>query len=246
MTCESLPATWQCSDSELFIRFSDVFVPRREEQISAMCDLLNDLAAPRILDLCGGHGQLSEAYLRRKPDAHVTLLDRSPEMLASADQRLKAFRGRYELMLASIEERAWRKRSSYDAVMTSLAVHHLDAEGKRALYRDIREMLTPGGVFAMTDLVEAAGPGTRQLAADHWAEAVRRASLEQFGSDEAEKIFEQTEWNYYRLPHPDPVDKPSSIAEQLDWLREAGFANADVVWMYAGHAIFTATREAIE
>jgi tRNA (cmo5U34)-methyltransferase len=38
------------------------------------------------------------------------------------------------------------------------------------------------------------------------------------------------------------VDRPSSAAEHLDWLREAGFAEVDVAWMYAGHAIFTARR----
>ena len=29
-----------------------------------------------------------------------------------------------------------------------------------------------------------------------------------------------------------------------DWLRAAGFAEVDVAWMYAGHAIFTARRPA--
>jgi tRNA (cmo5U34)-methyltransferase len=246
MTCESTPAAWSCSDTELFITFGDVFVPRRHEQISTICDLLNDLAAPHVLDVCAGQGRLAEAYLRRKPNARVTLLDGSAEMLAGAETRLKEFGGRYELLQANIEERAWREQTSYDAVMTSLAVHHLDAEGKRALYRDVYRMLTPGGVFVMIDLVEAAGPCTRKLNGAHWAEAVRRASHEQYGSDEAAMIFEQTGWNYYRLTHPDPVDKPSSVAEHLDWLREAGFAGVDVVWMYAGHAIFTATRKATE
>lgn len=242
MPFESTAKKWDLSDTEIFIRFGDAFVPRRSEQITTVCDLLDDLVAPHVLDLCAGQGRLAEAYLDRKADARVTLLDGCPEMLASANERLGKFGDRYALLQASIEERAWREHASYDAVMTSLAVHHLNAEGKKALYRDLHAMLNPGGIFAMIDLIEAAGPGTRKIFGDHWAEAVRRASLEQYGSDEAAMLFEQTEWNYYRLAGPDPVDKPSSVAEHLDWLREAGFAEVDVVWIYAGHAIFTAKR----
>ena len=57
-------------------------------------------------------------------------------------------------------------------------------------------------------------------------------------------MFEATEWNYYRQPGPDDFDMPSSVAEHLTWLREAGFTEVDLVWLYAGHAIFTARRAA--
>jgi tRNA (cmo5U34)-methyltransferase len=243
MPSESTAKKWELSDTAIFVRFGDAFIPRRTEQISTVCDLLDDLVSPHVLDLCAGQGRLAEAFLGRKTDARVTLLDGCPEMLASANERLRKFGDRYALLQASIQERGWREQARYDAVVTSLAVHHLDGEGKRTLYRDLLAMLNPGGIFAMTDLVEAAGPGTRKLFGDQWAEAVRHASREQYGSDEAAMLFEQTEWNYYRLAGPDPVDKPSSVAEHLDWLREAGFVEVDMVWMYAGHAIFTAKRE---
>jgi tRNA (cmo5U34)-methyltransferase len=246
MTPDLTQSAWDLADTELFVRFGDVFVPRRLEQISIVCDLLSDLTAPHVLDLCAGQGRLAEAYLREKPEARVTLLDNSAEMLAAARTRLEEFEGRYDLLQANIESRAWRQHSSYDAVMTSLAVHHLDAAGKQALYKDIHEMLAPGGVLVMADLVEAAGPGTRKLNGARWADAVRSAAIRQHGSDEAAMIFEKTGWNYYRLVSPDPIDKPSTAAEHLDWLRGAGFGGVDVVWMYAGHAIFTATKEAIE
>jgi tRNA (cmo5U34)-methyltransferase len=246
MNCELTTASWSGSDTELFIQFGDVFVPRRDEQIDTVCHLLDELDTPNVLDLCAGEGRLAEAYLRRKPEARVTLIDGSAEMLNRAEARLKPFAGRYELLQANIDEKTWRQHARYDAVMTSLAVHHLDAEGKRVLYRDIHEMLTPSGVFVMVDLVEAAGSRTRALHGARWAEDVRRAALERYGSDEAATIFEQTGWNYYRLEHPDPVDKPSSVAEHLDWLQEAGFAGVDVVWIYAGHAIFTGSRKAIK
>lgn len=243
MTDAPAPPAWSASDTEVFARYGDACVPRRAEQIAVVCDLLSDIPVAYVLDLCCGEGRLAEEYLRRSADGRVVLLDGSAEMLASAGQRLAAFRGRYTQLQADIGDQDWRSGVSYGGVMTSLAVHHLDGAGKRALYRDIHGMLEPGGVFVMADLVEPAGATARRLAGDQWDQAVQRASRELFGGDEAAVVFRETSWNYYRLPGPDPVDRPSSVAEHLDWLREAGFAEVDVAWMLAGHAIFTARRK---
>ncbi|MFJ5726879.1 class I SAM-dependent methyltransferase [Streptomyces paradoxus] len=234
--------TWELSDTEVFTKYGDVFVPRRREQIATVCDLLARIPDPHVLDLCCGEGRLSEEYLRRTPEGRVTLLDGSQEMLDLAAGRVAPLGDRHTLLRADIEDRDWRTGTTYGAVVTSLAVHHLDGAGKRALYDDIHAMLAPGGVFVMADLVEPAGATARTLAGDHWEQAVREGSQERFGGDEAAVAFEKSEWNYYRLTGPDPFDKPSSVAEHLDWLRAAGFAEVDVVWMYAGHAVFTARR----
>ena len=42
----------------------------------------------------------------------------------------------------------------------------------------------------------------------------------------------------YSALDADPIDKPSTLLEQLRWLEAAGFAAVDVFWMEAGHAIF--------
>jgi len=42
-----------------------------------VCDLLSAIPAPFVLDLCCGEGRLSEEYLRRSPQARVTMLDGS-------------------------------------------------------------------------------------------------------------------------------------------------------------------------
>jgi tRNA (cmo5U34)-methyltransferase len=240
------PATpaWTLSDTEVFTRYGDVCVPRRTEQAATVCDLLDGIPVPRVLDLCCGEGRLSQEYLRRHGDGTTVLLDGSAEMLAAASARLASYSGKVTAIRAGLADRDWRSGTGYGGVMTSLAVHHLDGPGKQALYRDLHAMLVPGGVFVMADLVEPATPAARRLAAEQWDEAVRLGSAELFGGDEAQVAFRETEWNYYRLPGRDPVDTPSSAAEHLDWLRAAGFTGVDVAWMYAGHAIFTATRPA--
>jgi len=244
MTESPLAQGWTDTDTDAFARYGDALVPRREEQIATVCDLLSDLPVPYVLDLCCGEGRLSQEYLRRSPAARVMLMDGSAEMLSHAGRRLAEFGGRHAQVQADIADRGWRTGESYGGVMTSLAVHHLDGPGKQDLYRDIYDLLIPGGAFVMADLVEPAGAAARRLAGDQWDRAVQHASQVLFGGDEAVAAFRASEWNYYRLPGPDPFDVPSSAAEHLDWLRAAGFTEVDVAWMYAGHAIFTARRAA--
>jgi tRNA (cmo5U34)-methyltransferase len=243
MTDSPLAPGWTDSDTDVFARFGDALVPRRDEQIATVCDLLGDLPLSYVLDLCCGEGRLAEEYLRRTPHGRVMLMDGSAEMLRRASDRLDALGGRHAQLQAEIADPGWRTGERYGGVMTSLAVHHLDGPAKQALYADLLAMLVPGGAFVMADLVEPTGPAARRLAGDQWDRAVHQASHHLYGSDEAVTEFRQG-WNYYRLPGPDPVDMPSSAAEHLDWLRAAGFTEVDVAWMYAGHAIFTARRPA--
>ncbi len=239
MTRVSAGGGWSLSDTEMFVRYGEACVPRRAGQVSIVCDLLSDLPAEMVLDLCCGEGLLAGKYLRRHPAARVTLLDGPAEMLALASRRLAGLGASFIRVRAGIADLGWRAGERYGAVMTSLAVHHLGAAGKRQLYRDLFRMLLPGGVFVMADLVERAGQGRQEAAADTWQDAVAQASRQRFGSGEALTAFTATEWNCYRLPVPDDFDRPSSVGEHLAWLGEAGIGQADLTWMYAGHAIFT-------
>ena len=60
------------------------------------------------------------------------------------------------------------------------------------------------------------------------------------GSQRGFEQFIETHWNLYR--YPDPVDKPSPLFDQLQWLREAGFATVDCFWLRAGHAVYGGYR----
>jgi len=234
--------TWKSSDTAAFAKYGEVFVPRRDEQMRVVVDLLANVPAGDVLEVCCGEGKLAELYLRENAGRRVTVMDGSAEMLLMADARLSALGGnRHGTIQADIVDTSWRTPNTYAGVMSSLAVHHLDGPGKQALYRDIHDMLVPRGVFVLADLVEPTSVRSRDVAGDAWQAAVERGSQEKFGGDEATRAFEATKWNYYR--YPDPLDRPSSVVDNIDWLRGAGFQDVDIVWMYAGHAVFTATKE---
>ena len=69
-----------------------------------------------------------------------------------------------------------------------------------------------------------------------WDKEVKRQSLEFAGDLRAYEQFVESQWNYF--DYPDPGDKPSSVAEQIRWLEEAGFTGVDVFWAMAGHAVY--------
>jgi tRNA (cmo5U34)-methyltransferase len=225
---------WQDDDTALFVRYGDAFVPRRKEQFDVVCDLLAALPRPDVLELGCGDGRLTEHLLGRLPQVRVTAVDASAGMLRLARDRLTAFPGRVTLRHAGMEDRAALGDGPYGAVVTSLAVHHLDDPAKRALYRLVRASLAPGGPLVMADLVSPAGPAPLAVAADRWDAEVRATD------PEAAVPFEAARWNTFRFP--DPVDRPSRVGEHLDWLAGAGFCDVDVCWVYAGHAVLHARR----
>ena len=123
-------------------------------------------------------------------------------------------------------------------MVSSLTIHHLEGLAKLVLFREVFNLLAPGGVFLIADLVEPAHPVGWEVAAREWDAAVRERAMELDGNLEGFTTFERMHWNTYHYFDPEDIDKPSRLLDQLKWLEQAGFANVDVYWMRAGHVIF--------
>lgn len=233
------PDGWQDADTELYVRYADAFVPRRQEQFAVVGALLRGLSSAEVLELGCGDGRLTEAMAHRLPGARFVAVDGSDAMLERASARLTGFGERIRLVRSAIDDASWWS-GPWDAVVSSLALHHLDDQGKQKLYRDLYGLLRPGGVFVQADLVRPAGADPLAEAADRWDRQVAEASERVFGGPEAAEAFRTARWNGFRFP--DPVDRPSTIAEHFRWLGAAGFTEIDVCWMCAGHAVIYAKR----
>jgi len=238
MSLEASEPKWDEGASQAFLDYGRYFVPERQTQIEILCRLIPPGPGPlQILELCCGEGLLAEALLERLPQAELAGLDGSPAMLARCEQRLAQFGGRFSLGRFELEDQAWRQPSgAYQAVLSSLAIHHLDSPGKQRLFQDVFRMLSPGGVLLIADLILPASPAGQELAALDWDESVRQQALALDGHLQAFGFFEREGWNYFR--HPDPIDQPSGLFEQLGWLSQAGFEAVDAYWLKAGHAIY--------
>jgi SAM-dependent methyltransferase len=240
MTISSKPDPWDEELSRTFMDYGRYFVPDRDGQIAVMVSLLpEDFGAGTVLELCCGEGLLAEAILARYPDLRVVGYDGSSEMRRAACRRLAHFGERFEARdfdLGAADWRAWDEPVL--AVVTSLAVHHLEGPEKARLFRDIYRLLSPRGVFVIADVIDPAHPIGKASAGAAHDEVVRRQSLALDGDTRAFDFFQREGWNIFRYLDPDDIDKPSKLYEQLRWLDEAGFEAVDVFWMQAGHAIF--------
>jgi tRNA (cmo5U34)-methyltransferase len=105
-------------------------VPRYDELQVAAIDAI-PFAPARVLELGVGTGETTRALLERYPDAALTGLD------ASADMVFRARELGIEVRLARMEDPL--PDGPWDLVLSVLSVHHLDDERKRDLFRRVRE-----------------------------------------------------------------------------------------------------------
>lgn len=232
-------ATWSEEDSALYQAIAAVAVPAREEQIATLLTLLPfGRDEPfRAVELASGEGFLSRALLDLFPRATVVALDGSAEMRERTAERLGEHGARGTVAPFDIARDDWHAHlDGADCVLSSLCIHHLDGAGKRRLFAAIGGRLSARGALLIADLVAPSRPEANDVYAAGWDRAAEAQSREQTGSTAAYERFVAADWNWYR--HPDPLDQPSPLFEQLLWLREGGFATVDCFWLRAGHAIY--------
>lgn len=177
----------------------------------------------RVLDLGAGTGLLARRVAKAHPDAELTLLDGAPAML---EQAKVALGGRGEYLVAELADPL--PAGPWDAVVSALAIHHLDDPGKRALFAEVHAVLAPGGVFVNAEQVAGRTAFFEEVyAAWHEREArTAGATPAQWSASHARK----------------QLDRCASVEHQLEWLRAAGFADADCLFSDHCFAVLVARR----
>ena len=102
-----------------------------------------------VLELGIGTGMTARAVLERYPSARLVGIDESEAMLEAAE--LKG-----DLRVSRLEDAL--PEGPFDLVVSCLAVHHLDSDSKRDLFRRVAEVLRPGGRFVLADVVVPENP----------------------------------------------------------------------------------------
>lgn len=125
-------------------------VPRYDDLHDTVVSILSLRPPRRVLDLGSGTGTTALRVLEAFPDAHVTGIDVSAEMLGRAAQRLAGHEGKFVLERSDIA--APELSGEYDAIVSVLTVHHLWPAEKRALFERLRAHVAPGGTFVLADV----------------------------------------------------------------------------------------------
>jgi SAM-dependent methyltransferase len=232
-------AHWQ--HEELVASFAErrrILIPLLDVQEDVVTRVFARHGRPvkRFLDLGCGAGAMSELLLSAGgagSESQAVLVDFSEPMLARARVDLARYAGRWQAVSGDLNDPAWRDAlpgGRYDAIVSALAIHHLPPERKRTLFAEILELLEPGGMFVNMDYVAIDGPLRGVFDEEMLANAVR-AERESGGTRHEHEVDLE-----------DDDDRPDTVEDQLRWLRDAGFEQAEVHFKWAEAAVFGGVR----
>ncbi len=179
-------------------------LPHRTEGERVLLDQI-PRGVERVLDLGAGDGRLLSLVLESNPSIKEGVaLDFSDPMITRAksrfqgDPRIRIVKHDFSLPLP--EDIGY-----FDAIVSSLAIHHLTHERKRQLYGEVFCHLNRGGVFCNFEHVSSS------------TEKLHRRFFSAIGQ------MPETE---------DPSNKLLDVETQLCWLREIGFVDVDCYWKW--------------
>lgn len=204
------------------------FIPCFDDYYGSATDFIAkslDRAPESIVDLGAGTGLLTAQWLAHFPNAEYTLVDVAEEMLDVARKRFDGVRTvRYEV-------RDYAKDfqdEKADAVISALSIHHLEDADKRRLFARIYESLNAGGIFANYDQFCAEDAELNAKIERYWVGEIRSSGI--------------SETEYERWQERKKLDRECSVAQEVQWLKDAGFSAAECVYLNRKFAVIVAKK----
>lgn len=218
-------------------------LPLANEQIAMMLRIVGAFCPrpERVLDLGCGNGILGAALLDRFPECSCVFADFSAPMLASAREAQAPFDGRTAFVDVDYGAPEWPAAVAahvpFDAIVSGYSIHHQTDERKRGIYREIFDLLAPGGVFINVEHVASA---TSALETE-WNELLTNAIYETALANGKDTTRDAVYRELVDRPDKD-ANILAPVEDQCSWLRAIGFENVDCYLKVMELAVFGGQR----
>jgi len=179
----------------------------------------------KVVDLGCGTGTVAYQVKEKFPNAEITCVDFSPEMLESARKKLGRFKGitYYESDVLKFD------LVGYDAVLSSLCLHHIGKEKvKKEFFKKVYNGLLEGGVFYIYDVILASNSTVQDVYLEEW----KKFMSKNLSVEDVEKTIQK----YY------DEDRPFALMDELKRLEETGFRDVDVICKFYNGAVYGGIR----
>lgn len=192
--------------------------PTRGEQLDILATLVAGQAGPgdRVLDLGCGTGYVAKLILDARPDLRYVGVDLKTEALAAAHANLARHDDRTDWVAGdlSLPETIAVPPGPYRFALSALTFHDLPDSAKRAVIGWAAALLAPDGYFLLYDRLRLTERALFPLQQTIWARierihGVAMRSAADFDAYEADLA---------------PNNRPGSLADYIDWFRDAGLA----------------------
>jgi tRNA (cmo5U34)-methyltransferase len=204
-------------------------IPYYQQMVEALVNAMPFSRAEdiEVIDLGCGTGTIARAVKYAYPKAKITCLDISGKMLQIASGKLSEAKDTAYIN-SDFYDFSFDKK--YDAVVSSLALHHLVTKGdKHDFYGKIYSGLNTRGVFINADVVLTSTDILQVRFMEKW----KNFMCMNMSKDEVE-----SKW----IPKYYEEDRPVSMIEHFEMLKNAGFEIIDAVWKYYNFAVYIAYK----
>lgn len=199
-----------------------LIIPCFDDLYNITQDLANiDKEAPKILDLGAGTGLLTKYIFEKYPQGEFTLIDLSEEMLKVAKKR---FNGHENFKYIAADYSLHKFNGSFDIIISSLSIHHLEDYAKKKLYKKIYNSLNHGGIFLNADQIIGPTPEVDNSYHRNWLKQIEENN---FTGPEKDAVIERMKF-----------DKPATLQNNLKWLKDCNFKEMDVYYKYYNFCVF--------
>ena len=205
-------------------------VPKYDEMIGCIVDLLKLCSPATVLDIGAGVGSLSLLALRELPAAQLTAVEVSEEMISEAREALQTSGSRVSLVHKNILD--FSPEGTFDAIFTNLVLHNIAFDRKQKLISRIEDWLSPTGTFIWGDLIRYGDPRIQGHYVRQRIEHARSAGC-------PEGLIE---WNFQKETGD---DFPLTMEEIVAVARSAGFDDPQNVWTHDTFAVFVLRKKSM-